>query len=54
MNFKKRYSLNVIPTEAEAGFDIRIPPTEVDSFLALLREKTTAKVILFSYYRYFL
>lgn len=29
----KNFSLNVIPTEAEAGFDIRIPPTvDLDEF----------------------
>ncbi len=25
----KSYSYNVVPSEAEAGFDIRIPPTSI-------------------------
>eukprot|EP01111_Echinosteliopsis_oligospora_P009507 TRINITY_DN279_c1_g1_i1.p1 TRINITY_DN279_c1_g1~~TRINITY_DN279_c1_g1_i1.p1 ORF type:complete len:423 (-),score=128.14 TRINITY_DN279_c1_g1_i1:76-1344(-) len=37
----KTYSLNVIPTEAQAGLDIRIPPSDVDSFLSQLRSLTS-------------
>jgi len=37
----KTWALNVIPTEAEAGFDVRIPPTvPLDEFEANLKEWT--------------
>jgi aminoacylase len=35
----KTWALNVIPTEAEAGFDVRIPPTvPLDEFEARMKE----------------
>ncbi|ELR12525.1 Aminoacylase [Acanthamoeba castellanii str. Neff] len=37
----KTWALNVIPTEAEAGFDVRIPPTvPLDEFEARMKEWT--------------
>jgi len=43
------YSLNVIPTEAEAGFDIRIPPTEIENVDKLLKEWVTDKGLEFHF-----
>ncbi|GAM17084.1 hypothetical protein SAMD00019534_002590 [Acytostelium subglobosum LB1] len=47
------YSYNVIPTVAEAGFDIRIPPTvNLESFLDQIREWTSEEGLSFKFANY--
>jgi len=47
----KSYSYNVIPTEAEAGFDIRIPPTvNLPDFKKKLEEWASAEGVTFEFY----
>jgi len=46
----KNFSLNVIPTEAEAGFDIRIPPTvNLEEFHKQLVEWTSEEGVTFEF-----
>jgi len=46
----KTFSLNVIPTEAMAGFDIRIPPTvDLDEFEKQLKEWTNEEGITYEF-----
>ncbi|EGG24895.1 N-acyl-L-amino-acid amidohydrolase [Cavenderia fasciculata] len=47
------YSYNVIPTKAEAGFDIRIPPTvNLEDFLKQIREWTSEEGLSFEFANY--
>ncbi|EFA81878.1 N-acyl-L-amino-acid amidohydrolase [Heterostelium album PN500] len=47
------YSYNVIPTTAEAGFDIRIPPTvNLEKFLEQIREWTSEEGLSFKFANY--
>jgi len=46
----KTFSLNVIPTEAEAGFDLRIPPTvDLDEFRKQLEQWTQEADVTFEF-----
>ncbi|KAK5575943.1 hypothetical protein RB653_007078 [Dictyostelium firmibasis] len=47
------FSYNVIPTQAEAGFDIRIPPTvNLDEFLNQIKEWTAEEGLSFKFASY--
>eukprot|EP01133_Synstelium_polycarpum_P007346 gene7346-8557_t len=47
------YSYNVIPTQAEAGFDIRIPPTvNLEEFMKQIREWTADEGLSFQFAEY--
>eukprot|EP01112_Ceratiomyxa_fruticulosa_P009736 TRINITY_DN2551_c0_g1_i2.p1 TRINITY_DN2551_c0_g1~~TRINITY_DN2551_c0_g1_i2.p1 ORF type:complete len:426 (+),score=98.35 TRINITY_DN2551_c0_g1_i2:60-1280(+) len=49
----KTFSYNVIPTEAEAGFDIRIPPTvNLEEFMAQLKAWCSEEGVSFSFLNY--
>jgi len=47
------YNYNVIPTQAEAGFDIRIPPTvNLEEFLKQIKEWTAEEGLSFTFASY--
>ncbi|EGC38242.1 hypothetical protein DICPUDRAFT_53427 [Dictyostelium purpureum] len=47
------YSYNVVPTQAEAGFDIRIPPTvNLEEFLQQLKDWTAEEGLSFKFASY--